>query len=78
MHLFDFEYGKPKKNINIIDLRAKIMGLRIVWKRRNEIPAASAYENRTFIRRRGKHLRKIKNEYPLEYQRAHELSARRL
>lgn len=74
MNLFDFENGKQKKSINVIDLRARILGLRIVWKRRNEIPAASAYENRAFIRARAKFLRGIKSEYPLEYQRAHELS----
>lgn len=81
MTLFDFEYIPYEQKhyvrptgINIIDLRAIIIGLRIVWDLRHKTPRARKQENRQFLRHQIEYLRGVKNEYPFEYAQAYELS----
>lgn len=81
MNLFDFEYipYKPKSyvkpiGVNIISLRAEIIGLRIVWELRHKIPRERKREKRVFLKDRIAYLKGVKFEYPFEYAQAHELS----
>lgn len=81
MTLFNFEYlpYEPKSyvkpiGINIIDLRAVIVGLRIVWELRHKMPRHRKQENRQFLKHQIEYLRGVKNEYPFEYAQAYELS----
>lgn len=82
MTLFDFEYiPYEAKNYvrsagtNIVNLRAKIVGFRIVWKLRHKIPRERKRENREFLKKRIAYLKEVKFRHPLTLAQAHELSS---
>lgn len=77
MNLFDFEYPESELSkrvaISVVDLRAEIVGFRIVWNLRKGT-LSMAIERKRFLRNRLEHFKQIKRKYPYEYQVAHEMA----
>lgn len=56
--------------MNIIDLRAKIMGLRIAWRMRYKTERDRKQRQKDFLKERIRGLKHIKREYRSEYDKA--------
>lgn len=84
MTLFDFEYIPYEAKsyvkltgVNIIDLRAELIGFDILWDLRHKSKCIDKKrETREFLQNRIAYFKRIKREYPFEYGSAQQLAYR--
>ncbi|MDE7235095.1 MAG: hypothetical protein K2N45_00510 [Helicobacter japonicus] len=79
MNLFEYAESQASEvyGVNVVDIRAIIVGFRIVWKRRNTVEGyPRKRENREFLKNHAEYLRSVKTKNSMAYERALLLSLR--
>ena len=74
MNLFDFVEYENDKEVNVVDMRAIIIGFRIVWGLRHDTPKNRKKEQLEWLKNHIKYMKNAKRAQPQQYENARRLS----